>query len=225
MKGATRLEQLRRWDELLRFARRHAPPRWVFRGQSRKWSLKPTAGRLSDYSSARELQLFHEFKRLAAPMVDRSQIKSDWDWLFIAQHHGLPTRLLDWTTNPLVAAYFACEGNGDGEIIAVELADIGEFSVDERSKSPFASLTTKFILPSVVAPRISSQRGLFSVHAAPSKPWILRDKTVRHAIRGTDKRAFREFLFGLGVDAGMIMPDLDGVSRHLAWRYYAGRPI
>jgi hypothetical protein len=158
-------------------------------------------------------------------MVDRSQIRDDWDWLFIAQHHGLPTRLLDWTTNPLVAAYFACDGNKDGEVIAVEISDVGAFTGSERDNGPLGQSETKFIFPTVVAPRISSQRGLFSVHANPAKPWILREKTIRHTIKGSDKAAFRDFLFGLGVDSGMIMPDLDGLSRNLAWRYHAGRPI
>lgn len=227
--GSPRLERLRRWDELIRFARRHPSPRWVFRGQAQTWPLKPSIGRTSAYSAAREYQTFNEFKRLGAPFINHAGMNSEWDWLFLAQHHGLPTRLLDWTTNPLVAIYFACQpsvtGRRNGELIAVELDNIGRITSSEVDAGPFALTETKFVFPTVVAPRIASQRGLFSVHSAPSRNWILRNKTERLPVLAGDKQDFREFLFSLGVDAAMIMSDLDGIARNLAWRYSAGRPI
>ena len=222
-------ERRDRWSALLNFARSHQPPSWIFRGQRQGWPLKPTVGRSASYDPARELQLFNEFKRLGGSMIDRSQITNDWDWLFVAQHHGLPTRLLDWTTNPLIAAYFACQpspkGKLDGKIIAVRISDIGVLNGDEMAQGPFGITKTKFVYPSVVAPRIASQRGLFSVHTDPSKNWILREKTDLHPILAQDKSSFLEFLFGLGVDAAMVMADLDGLSQNLSWRYAAGRPI
>jgi hypothetical protein len=50
--------------------------------------------------------LFERFKALAAPLVKREP-GNDWEWYFLAQHHGLKTRLLDWTENLLTAIYFA----------------------------------------------------------------------------------------------------------------------
>jgi hypothetical protein len=220
---------LRRWNEFLEFARRHQPPQWIFRGQLQHWPLKPSVGRNEGYKPSRELQLFNEFKRLARPMTGSAPDLSEWDWLFIAQHHGLPTRLLDWTTNPLVAAYFACQaspkGKRQGEIIAVQVNDVGLLDTASQTNGPFGIDQTGFVYPSAVAARIASQRGLFSVHAEPSKNWILRNKTERFSIEADDKARFLGYLYGLGVDAAMVMADLDGLAANLSWRYRSGRPI
>jgi FRG domain len=217
--------RIRRWNEFLEFARSHPSPRWVFRGQSQRWALKPTVGRTTSYKPERELQLFREFKRLASPLLDRSQLLNEWDWLFVAQHHGLPTRLLDWTTNPLIAAYFACAGQRDGQVIAVKTSDIGLLETGSAEETPFEIVSTQFIYPTAVAARIASQRGLFSVHADPSKNWILREKTDRFTIEAPVKSAFRDYLYGLGVDAAMVMADLDGLATNLRWRYQEKRQL
>jgi hypothetical protein len=160
--------------------------------------------------------------------VDRSAVSSDWDWLFVAQHHGLPTRLLDWTTNPLVSAYFACQpsprGKKNGEIIAIEAASVP--SIDTRvAPSPFDLVKPGLVYPTALAARISAQRGLFSIHPQPDKPWILKNKTDRFDIPAAQKEILLGFLAGVGVDAAMVMADMDGLASNLRWRYRTGRGI
>ena len=51
--------------------------------------------------------ILRNFIRYSRPHLDSARPHNDWELLIAAQHHGVPTRLLDWTYSPLVAAFFA----------------------------------------------------------------------------------------------------------------------
>jgi hypothetical protein len=80
-----------------------------FRGVSRNdYLLLPKIFRDdSQLSTKIESDMFELFRVMAHPFAQLSCNASAWDWYFLAQHFGYPTRLLDWSTNLLVAAYFA----------------------------------------------------------------------------------------------------------------------
>lgn len=79
-----------------------------YRGQSdAAWTLEPGIHRLKN-KDKNECNLLIQFQQHAAGKVTQIQLDK-WGWLTLAQHHTLPTRLLDWSTQPLVPLYFACE--------------------------------------------------------------------------------------------------------------------
>lgn len=210
--------------------------KWYFRGVHQKdYKLVPKAGRTSNLDDAK---LFYYWKKHAAPhMPLLSHSPSEWEMLSIAQHHGLATRLMDWTFNILVAGYFACEGDKtsqqvDGVVYAHystddmlrfrEGMDASESSVQYSAASVF-EYTGKVarVRPPAVARRISVQGGIFTIHPKPEVPMTeslsASDEWKQGVIPAGCKQALLAELTHLGINRMSLFPDLDGISSHMNW--------
>jgi hypothetical protein len=85
-------------------------PLW-FRGHlNADWKLMPKLYR-PEFAGSDENEIRHEFQSRALQFIQGRMPAGKWEWYFLMQHYGVPTRLLDWTENPLIALYFAVENH------------------------------------------------------------------------------------------------------------------
>jgi hypothetical protein len=225
-------EQLSGWGDLAELADNQKRERWYFRGVTqRDHALIPVVGRASaraprfEYDEIQEKRLLNEFKRQARPLVT-PQPDTDLEWLALAQHHGLKTRLLDWTESLFVAAMFATERGitvrryNTGEEIDIPPAIYGIRNLPEaeNGQDPFGLEEVKVYRPAHISPRIAPQQAVFTVHPKP-KVQFDSDDLVRWTLEIKGTLDMKLALDAVGISRASLFPGIDGLAEALNWRH------
>jgi len=207
---------------------------FIFRGVTNaQHELVPSIGRKTKGHTGGDVEsleqdMLKEFRRLTVPVLNKAP-SSNFEWLFLAQHYGLPTRLLDWSTNPLVALFFAAESNDekDGAVYFLqhmvtdqyELFDCftADYLKAEKAKpySVFAIQPNQgnviFVRPKYTDDRYLNQRSVFSCPKDPFSPLEIPEiKKVE--FKGAWKREIRKRLRVMGISTSHIYPGLGGAA-------------
>jgi hypothetical protein len=223
----------------------------LFRGQRMEYpaGLVPTIARYQPHPGSDkdlpsvERDLFVDFQKKSLPFLERVP-DTTLDWLTVAQHHGVPTRLLDWSCNALTSLWFVIE-NGpdtgddgipqDGVIymLTTHESDWTNWKRAPRGDELFEHTELLVYEPPSITRRVFAQSGYFTVH-----PYI--EQESRYQALDTDpayrKRLskltiphgcfehIRTTLDRLGINRFTIYQSLDVLGDHLKW-YHLHDPV
>lgn len=201
----------------------------IFRGQSIQGHLLPGVARENPKEDTTELEIemLKELRKQGLTMVPSYvDINNDWDMLVLAQHYGMKTRLLDWTSNALAALWFACSSRGDDNAYVYALESYS-LTLKSLAGSPFKQAKTRVITPNLSNDRIIAQAGCFTAHrysesAGRFVPLEVNADVKKHlaeyVISGKNKTDMLVTLERCGISSRTIYPDLGGICQFLNWR-------
>lgn len=192
----------------------------IHRGVSdSRYQLIPSLGRIEtlrqlpeESQREQELALLESFRKLALPYFESPPV-GQWELLAHAQHHGLPTRILDWSMNPLMALYFSVESCSEADGALYSYA-ITTFTPTDNLDPIGLDAPITVQLPHVTR-RIAAQAGVFTISADPFVPMDLAG-LIKRVFPARLKSEILDRIESMGINRSSLFPSVDGVARYLA---------
>jgi hypothetical protein len=230
---STSVDRIKSARDIFDIASFHPSDRTIlYRGQSVDKPLLPKIARLAKEHElpnpeVNEKELLRTFQSMCLPILNTPPPSTDWDWMAIARHHGLPTRLLDWTSNAFFALWFAL-GNenedSDQRVLYVLEASKKDLKLPGPDKSVFSLRRTFAFQPPHISRNIAAQSAWFTVHkyieeknnyVPLEKNKNFGHKLTKHFIDKKSVPKLRREMKHLGISHFSLFPDLDHLSKHL----------
>ncbi len=191
----------------------------IYRGQPNvEDPLVPKAFR-KEYLKINDEQAFNYFKRNGIAHIN-VKLENDWEYLAYAQHYSVPTRLLDWSFNPLVALFFSVNEmkSTDTALFKFDYSEAGTISLDDN---PFQIQNTGIYVPRAITNRILAQKGLFTIHTNnKNSSFNLFEKScTKYIINSKLSSEIAHKLHKFGFTHESLFPDLEGISKYIGWRW------
>jgi hypothetical protein len=205
--------------------------RFLFRGQLRKDKLLPKVFRedidIDPKTLDTEKGMLNEFERRGRPLLE-IEPQSKYEWLALAQHHGIPTRLLDWTSSALAALWFTVSDDrrdmggvdNDGAVWALKFTK-KDVKRPSKNENPFKREKTKVFRPTHIEKRFVAQGGWFTIHSnlrPLNEQKGLKMKLTKIIIPRILFGKIRFLLNICGMNQVTLFPDFGGLCKHIAWQ-------